>query len=251
MVKNIKSYLKELGFNRNEANVYLTLAKLGEAKASQVAKIAELPRTTGISILNKLAEENYITTHVYKGVISYWIESPQVLLDVLNSKIAVAEQLKEILPNVYHAEGRFPIVKVFDTKKGIKNFIEKTLSSLDKGTVIYTIDTPHEGNYSKIFSDDLENIISSLKKKRGILTKTLVPFGSFSGITKNKISSQNIVIKELPEPLNFKGSLWLIKDMIINFSGNPPFLVSIKHEAIVGGIKGIYDFLWGISVSKD
>lgn len=129
----------------------MALAKLGEAKASEIAKVAELPRTTAISILNKLSEENYITTHTYKGVNSYWIESPQVLLDNLNSKIEIAEKLKEALPNIYHSDGRFPSAKFFDTKKSIKNFIEKTLNNLERGAIIYTIDTPHEGNYSKIF----------------------------------------------------------------------------------------------------
>jgi sugar-specific transcriptional regulator TrmB len=250
MIKDIKNYLFELGFNKNEAAVYLVLAKLGEARASQIAKAADLPRTTAISILDKLVGGNYITSHVYKGITSYWIESPQVLLDNLSSKIVIAEKLKEALPNIYHTDGRFPSAKFFDTKKSIKNFIEKTLNGLEKGTVIYTIDTPREGNYSKIFSVDLENIVSNVKKKRGILTKTLVPVGTFSEIPQAKLSSQNIQIKELPDGLEFRGSLWFIKDMLINFSGNPPFLVVIKQEAIVSGIKGIYNFLWGASTAK-
>ncbi len=251
MIKDIKNYLTELGFNKNEASVYLALAKLGEAKAAQIAKKAELPRTTAISILNKLVEENYLTTHVYRGTTSYWIESPQVLLDNLHSKIEIAEKLKEVLPSFYHADGRFPTAKFLDTKKSIKSFVEKTLNGLEKGAVIYTIDTPNEGNYTKIFSDDLENIFFGIKKRRGIITKTLVPAGSFAGISKNKLVSQNIQVKEMPVGAEFKGSFWLIKDMLINFSGNPPFLVMIKHGAIVGGLKSLYDFLWNISASKN
>ena len=251
MIKDIKNYLSELGFNKNEAVVYLVLAKLGEARASQIAKAADIPRTTAISILDKLVAGNYITAHVYKSITSYWIESPQVLVDNLNSKLEIAEKLKEVLPSIYHTVGHFPSAKFFDTKKSIKNFIEKTLGSLEKGTIIYTIDTPHEGNYSKIFSDDLENIILSIKKKRGIITKTLVPSGSFSGISKIKLSSQNIIIRELPANLEFQGSLWLIKDMLVNFSGNPPFLVVVKQGAIVNGIKGLYNYLWEASVVKE
>lgn len=250
MIKDIRNYLKELGFNKNEAGVYLVLAKLGEARASQIAKSADIPRTTAISILDKLVRENYITANIYKGVTSYWIESPQVLLDNLNLKIEVAEKLKEALPNIYHADGHFPSAKFFDTKKGIKNFIDKTLNSLEKGSVIYTIDVPREGNYSKIFSDDFKNIIFGIKKKRGIITKTLVPSGTLSGISQSKLLNQNIQIIELPAGLEFSGSLWIIKDMLINFSGNPPFLTVIKQKAIVGGIKGIYNFLWNTSIAK-
>ena len=251
MIKDIKNYLAELGFNKNEASIYLALAKLGEAKASQIAKTAEIPRTTAISILQKLNAENYITAHTYKGVISYWIESPQVLLDNLSSKMEIAEKLKEALPDVYHTAGRFPSAQFFDTKQSIKNFIEKTLNSLEKGTIIYTIDTPHEGNYNKILSDDVENIIFGIKRKRGLITKTLIPYGSFAGVSLAKLASQNITLRELPANLSFQGSLWLIKDMLINFSGNPPFLTMIKQGSIVNGMKGLYNFLWQSSTALE
>ena len=247
MIKDVKNYLKELGFNKNESGVYLALTKLGEARASQVAKAAELPRTTAISVLNKLVDENYVTSHMYKGVTVYWIESPQVLLDVLGNKIKIAEKLKEVLPGMYHTERLFPYAKAFDTKNSIRNFIEKTLNDLDKGATIYTIDTPHEGNYRKIFSDDIEDLILNIKKKKGITTKILVPYGSFPIISKTKLSGQKVIIKELPNNLEFQSSLWLIKDKLINFSGNPPFLVVIKHSGIVSGISGVYDFLWNSS----
>ncbi len=251
MIKTIKEYLNELGFSKNETDVYLALSKLGEAKASQIAKVADLPRTTAISILNKLTEENYITTHLYKGVLTYWIESPQVLSDILQNKIMIAEKLKDLLPNLYHADGHFPFGKFFDTKKSIKNFIEKTLNTLEKNTTIYTIDTPHEGNYDKIFSNELNSIVFDIKKKKGIITKTLIPSETFSSISQNKLAKQNIIIKELPKNLGFSGSLWIIKDTLINFSGNPPFLSVINHKAIVQGIKGIYNFLWNISIDKN
>lgn len=244
MIKDVKNYLKELGFNKNEASVYLALTKLGEARASQIAKASELPRTTAISILNKLAADNYITSHIYKGVTVYWIESPQVLLDILGNKMIVAEKLKEVLPSVYRSNSHFPFAKIFDTKKSIRNFIEKTLNDLEKGSTIYTIDTTHEGNYNKIYSEDVENIILSIKKKRGIITKTLIPNNSFKEISRAKIAGQSIIIKELPEGIDFHGSLWFIKDFMINFSGNPPFLVVTRQAAIVSGMKSVYDFLW-------
>jgi len=251
MIQDIKNYLKELGFSVNEAKVYLALTKLGEARASQIAKLAELPRTTTISLLNKLAEENYITTHVYKKITSYWIESPQVLLDVVSNKVLVAEKLKEILPEIYRSQHCFPFAKIFDTKNSIKNFIEKTLNALEKGSVIRTIDTPNEGNYNKIFSSDFSNIIFSIKKKKGLITKTLIPATSFSEISKHKITNQNITIKELPAGLNFSGSFWLLDDLVINFSGNPPFLVVIRQASIFKGLSSVYDFLWVISTKKN
>jgi sugar-specific transcriptional regulator TrmB len=51
---NIQKKLKELGFNDNETKVYLSITKLGESSSANIAKKADLPRTTTISILEKL-----------------------------------------------------------------------------------------------------------------------------------------------------------------------------------------------------
>lgn len=251
MKNKISNYLKELNFNENEIKVYLALAELGEARASQVAKLADVPRTTAISILDKFSEENYITVHMYKGAKTYWVESPHVLLDSLSNKIEIAKKLADVLPEVYRLSGRFPSANVFDTKKGIKNVVEKSLNSMKKGDIIYTIDTPAEGNYSKIFSEHIENEFFNIKKRKGIITKTLVPFNTYLSISKPKLERQHIVIKVMPEEINFKGSLWLIKDKLFNFSGNPPFLVLIEHGAIVEGMRSIYNYLWKISKDID
>lgn len=250
MKKEIESYLKDLGFGKNEIKIYVALTELGEAKALQISKKADLPRTTAISILNKLAEENYLTTHLYKGVTYYWIESPKVISNIFEHRIDIAKKLNDLLSDLYRSDAHFPFGVVIDTKKGIKKFIEKFLTNLEKKSIIYTIDTPSEGNYAKIFSDDVNGAIFQVKKKRGILTNTLLPFGSFKGVDSKKMEMADIIIKEMPKEINFRASLWITNDSIVHFSGNPPFIVLIKHDAIVAGIKSIYNFIWSISEMK-
>lgn len=246
MTKEIRKNLLELGFNNNEAKIYIALTQLGEAPASQIAKKADLQRTTAISILNKLAIEGYLTLHHYRGVTYYWIESPKAISGVFETKIKIAEELNSLLVNIYRSENHFPGAQIFDTKTSIRNFIEKTISLMPKKGIIFTIDTPSEGNYSKIFSDKIENTILSKKKRGDIITKTLVPFGSIKNIKPQKISLQNIIIKELPRGVDFKASLWFIDNLVVLFSGNPPFIVAVKHPLIVAGLKTIYDYFWDL-----
>src|SRR3990172_6060250 len=104
MLNDIRANLLELGFKNNEVRVYLALTRLGEATAAQVASKAGLPRTTVISILNKLAQENYLTTHRYKGVFRYWVESPQTIVSGLETKIKVAQELSGLLSGLYRSE---------------------------------------------------------------------------------------------------------------------------------------------------
>lgn len=250
MLSAIKHNLKELGFGTKEIKVYIALTQLGEAKAVQIAKKADLPRTTVISILNKIKNENYITTNRYRGTTYYWIESPKTFLNILETKKEIAEQLNKQLTGLYRQEAHFPIAEIYDTKTTIKQFIQKLIANLEKKSTIYTIDAPGAGNYTKIYANEVRSTLLEQKFKKGILTHTLVPYGSFKGIDEYKIKKQPIEIRELPKELNFSASFWLLKDKIVHFSGNPPFMVIIKHEAIVASMKNIYDYLWNISAPK-
>ena len=93
MKKIIKNQLQELGFNTNEIRVYLALTELGEAKAAAIAKQADLPRTTVISILDKLKNDNYLTAHKYRGTTYYWVESPKTIKESLLYKVDIATDL--------------------------------------------------------------------------------------------------------------------------------------------------------------
>ena len=247
MLKKIRDNLKELGFKTNEIKVYISLTKMGEATASQVAKRADIPRTTAIGILEKLKNENYLTANRYKAVTYYWIEAPHTLVDLYQNKIEIAKDLNGILSDLYHENATFPFTKVYDTRSGIKQFIEKMLTTTKKNSIIYTIDSPSRGNYTKVYSENIGSSISKQKKRKGIVTHILVPFGSFQKISKEKLETQDIIIREMPEAIKFCSSFWIVDDTIVHFSGNPPFLTATKHEAIVAGMKNIYDFIWSMS----
>ncbi|MFA6097481.1 MAG: helix-turn-helix domain-containing protein [Candidatus Paceibacterota bacterium] len=251
MIKKIEDILKDLGFKDSETRVYIFLTQLGEATAAQVAKKADIPRTTAISILEKLKSENYLTTNRYKGVTYYWVESPKTIVDSFENKVEAAKNLNGLLTDLYRSESNFPYAQVYDTKKAIKQFIEKTLISTRKKSIIYTIDAPNRGNYTKIYSENIENTMANQKIKKGIVTYTLIPFGSYSGIAGHKTENQVIKIREMPAGINFTASFWFIDDLMVHFSGNPPFVAAIKHDRIVQSMKSVYDFLWNISEAKN
>lgn len=247
----IKNQLKELGFSNNETKIYIALTELGEAKASIIAKKCSLPRTTVISVLSVLEKQKYLSVHKHHNTSYYWIESPKIIKTILENKIEIADRLDNLLTDLYRKEAHFPTTQIYDTRVGIKNFIEKMISDLTKKSIIYTIDAPKSKNYSRIFNKQVEDNIIRLKFKREIITKTLIQFDSFKEIPKEKLKTQNIQIKELPKNIDFEASLWIIKDSLIHFSGTPPFIIVIKHEKIVSGIKSIYEFLWNISTPKN
>lgn len=250
MSAQIKTLLSELGFKPNEIKVYLGLTALGEAPASKIAKKIDLPRTTVISILEKLEQESFLTAHRYRGTTYYWVESPQALMQIFENKTKIAGELKNLLADLYHTEADFPFAKVYDSKSSIRGFIEKTLANLPLKTIIHTIDKPGAGNYEKIFSNDIGKTLIQLKNKRQVTTRTLIPHGALADINPEKLTSQNIIIREMPSAINFQASLWIIGDTVVLFSGQPPFIVSSHHKIITASLKSVFDYLWKISEKK-
>lgn len=242
--KILKQHLKDLDFIETEIGVYLSLVELGEAPASIIAKSADLPRTTAISILEKFRSKNLVSTHKYKGVTYYWVESPRLLSESFSRKAGTAMEVDKLLSGLYRSGSPFPSGEIYDTRSSIRTFIDKVLTNLPQKTIIYTIDTPGEGNYQKIYTEQIEKKVIELKKKKSIHTHTLVPHGTAITINTEKLSAQNIRTRELPKGVEFKGSLWIVGDKIVHFSGNPPFVVSFEHKQLIVGIKNIFDFFW-------
>ena len=83
------------------------------------------------------------------------------------------------------------------------------------------------------------------------MTKTLIPCGTYKTIDPKKIKRQSIEVRELPQDIDFKASLWIIKDMLVLFSGKYPFIVAVKHGMIVQSMRSVWDYLWGVSGSRE
>lgn len=250
ITKNITTQLRALGFNRNEIVVYVALTQLGESHATMIAKKAGLPRTTTLSILQKMEHNGFVSIHRYKGRRFFWIESPHMIAQTFKRQVKIAEDLGQMLADLYRSEADFPYAKIYDSKASIKTFIEKTLLALKKNTEILTIENPLVGNYQKIISEDFISDMMAIKRKRQITTKTLVTCGAKSKIRPHKLQQQDIILREMPKDLNFGASFWIIDDMLVLFSGKYPFIVAINHRIIAESMKNIFLFLWRASSDR-
>ncbi|HWP69138.1 MAG TPA: helix-turn-helix domain-containing protein [Rectinemataceae bacterium] len=247
--KMIEKKLKELGFGHNESKVYVALTQLGEANATNIAKKAGLPRTTALSILRKLEEENYVSIQKYHGRSVYWIESPQMLRDAFENRVRLADELGGLLADLYRSEADFPYAKIYDTKARIRSFIEKTILDVGKNGEILTIENPNAGNYQRILSEEFFYSMLDMKRAKGVATRTLVTAGSPRQINPEKTRRQSISMRELPPDIVFQASFWIIGDMLVLFSGKYPFIVAVRHRIIAASMRSIFEHLWAAARS--
>lgn len=139
----IAEKLQSLGLRSNETKVYLALLELGRGTVTDISKTAQLNRTTGYDILERLALYGLASrTTVGTKKKMYVAEPPFRLKQYLENKKHQAERrlidVAELIPdlqNFYKKENK-PIIKFFEGLEGIKNIYWHTLESKN---IIYSI----------------------------------------------------------------------------------------------------------------
>lgn len=89
--------IEKLGYSHKEAKVYLAALSLGEAHVSDIAKQANLPRSTAQVIIDRLHQDGLINFYVMRRY-KYWVaENPEKLLEIIKKQeVTVREALPKL-----------------------------------------------------------------------------------------------------------------------------------------------------------
>jgi sugar-specific transcriptional regulator TrmB len=124
--------LKEFGLKDKEARVYIALLELGEAKAQEIAKKAQIVRPAVYDILNRLTEDGLVGT-IKKGKVAYFIANgPEAIKRNLENRQKAFNQLLPELKSVFNATKTKPKIFFYEGIEGAKTVFEDTLTARDK-----------------------------------------------------------------------------------------------------------------------
>src|SRR3989344_4668462 len=135
--------LENMGLSRHEARVYLALLELGRGTVTQIAQSAQMNRTTGYDILERLSLYG-LASRAGTGTKKkhYAAEPPVRLKQYLENKKHQAERRLEDadavlsdLQGLYKKESK-PVIKFFEGREGARNIYWHTLEA---NSTIYSI----------------------------------------------------------------------------------------------------------------
>lgn len=130
---DIKHEMRDLGFTKNEVDVYLTLLRIGRTKAGRLAKECKLERTSTYHALDRLITQG-IVSYVLEGKIRYFSPAnPKNLTQIFKEKEKRAELLVPHLEAIHKWEREKEIILKFRGYNGVKAVLNDTLSSLKEG----------------------------------------------------------------------------------------------------------------------
>ncbi len=173
--------LELLGLNEVDIRVYLTLLRLGESSAAQIAAKAEIPRASIYDILERLEQEGLVS-YIIKDFKKYFSAAePETIIKNLEYK---KQKIRDILPELKDMKNTISETiktEVYEGKKGIQTIMnlileEKELhvmgASRKSGEVMpYFVEKWHRERIKrkiqvKIIYNDSPQIRKSLKDEK-------------------------------------------------------------------------------------
>lgn len=135
--------LVNIGLSKNEAITYLTLLKIGNTPAGEIAKISKLHRTNVYDALERLIKKGLVAYIVKINIKYYQATDPKNLITLLKEKEL---ELQKLLPRFnldYEIASKNLDVYMTEGKRAIRDILNKLL---EYGKPIYVYGIPKDAS---------------------------------------------------------------------------------------------------------
>lgn len=122
-----KEALMEAGLGEKEAKVYLSLLSIGSATVSDIAKRADIIRTTVYDVLDRLINRGIVSQVIREGVKYFEAADPDEILKILDEKRSKFKEALPELQSLQRSTVEKPVIETYERKEGLKNILEDML----------------------------------------------------------------------------------------------------------------------------
>ena len=121
------STLKQVGLNEKQAKIYLAALELGETTIKEIAKKAEIKRTTIYDLIDEMLESGLIRQTI-KGVKKRFIAaSPEELQLLVQKREALLSQIMPTLNSMSNVGNVKPKIRFYEGRAGLLEIYADTL----------------------------------------------------------------------------------------------------------------------------
>ena len=240
-----KNKLLQLGLNKNEAKVYVTLLKLGQSSAGELIKKTEFHRNIVYDNLEKLIDKGLVT-FILEGkrkvfqtaapeMISEFIEKEQNKLD---EKKEVANEVKKEVIRIQSSIKEKQEATIFRGIKGIKTVLKDTL---EVGEDYFAFGAP-QASLDLMSSTYWENYNTKRTEKK-IIVKMI--FNESLRRWSEKIKNPVTKVKFLPKSFDPLSETIIYGDKVaIIVWTDKPIATLIKDKHLAESYKNYFNILW-------
>lgn len=244
--------LQNIGFKKEEAEVYLACLKLGMAKPADLAKEIDIPRTSIYIYAKNLLEKGYLKKSKKDGSEYFIAVEPNYILGDIKEKMESFSGIVSGLEKLMDFSGKKPKSEYFDTKQGMVNLYESMLK-INYKHIPYMIESGEamKQNIEKLGWDFwLEWEKKFLEKKimtQGIITKSAIPViqsapEKIKEILRQRPSTVRVIDEE---EFPFSVNLYLLyPNLIYIVVPQQNFTLMLESENIYSSLATMYHALY-------
>lgn len=241
--------IEQSGLSKNEAKIYITLLREGEATASKIAVKSGLYRPYVYDKLANLIEKGLASYVIKSGKKHFQPSHPKKLLDVLKEKERNISSILPELEQIHDSRKKNILVEVYEGKEGLKTHFENIFNSAEQNKTkeLFII-----GTSTKIDSLLKYYFPNLVKRAERIILKNKIKAKSLRNhhFKKQKISSMLLPqkYKYLPNNCSLKSTIVVFGDTVAFEDLNDrPSVVEIQNENIADSIKKMFNLIWSTS----
>jgi len=244
-IGNIGLQLGEIGLNKSEIKVYLSLLKLGSSSTGPIVNDSKTANSKIYEVLEKLIQKGLVSYFTKGGVKYYKAASPKMILEYLNEKTKSIEEQKlkvnELLPNLlqFQEQKEDKESTIFTGPRGIKTAFTNLVEELNSGEEVHIMGVYEFGEKFLPLALFFQKIRSHKKIKAKFLINK-----SAKKIAKEFRKYPPVEARFMPENM-FTPAIFLIyKDkVIINLAKEMTFFV-IKSKSANEAFEQYFQMMW-------
>jgi len=251
--------LKNLGLEDSEAKVYLALLELGPSTVSEITKKAQITRTLGYHVLEKLGWFGLVNRTSGRGSkIQYSAEHPRNLVQFVKDKKntwerRVGEVQKDLpkLLDLYKIADK-PVVKFQDGINGVKNIYLETLESKSEILSILDIeswDTSELRQFGKNYNKERSK--KQIKERILLLdSKASRDWMKYYKGSGRYTHYRWIKPEQLPGILDFGGEINIYENKVVMALLKKPnqMGIMIENTTLSNILKAMFELAWQVGV---
>lgn len=241
---NVQEALKQYGLNEKEASIYLAALELGRARGQEIAKKAELPRSTGYSILEQLVQRKLILELEDKKVREYAAEDPAKLVSLSEEAYRTIKSAQPELAALYRGAKNRPRIRYYDGLKEIKEMHEDILRMRKKGLKNYEVIASESGFLG------LDRWFTNFSQRRadlGMHSRVILEDSEESRQKQRqaqKINSEIRIMGNFFKERSRAGIYILLNTVQFIEYGKHPVAVEMESKELVAMFRMLFEALW-------
>jgi len=237
--------LKEVGLSTNEAKVYETLLKTGEASVQTISLKSGVHRRNVYDSINKLIEKGLVSEIFIKGEKNFKAIDPRRLLEIIKEK---EEKLNKTIPEMQEKlskQGEKEEAYFYRGIEGFKNYLKDII---DTGETVYFI-----GAKAFWLDERLKYFLPMFerdRKAKGIKFKHLFDYE----VKEQKPEILKLVgkpYKFMPKKYSSSTAVDIFGPYVVTFVGvkvgelyEEPLMFVMKSKRLADGYRKFFEFMW-------